>query len=225
MNEEGFGLVTRPSIVQQYYNHDANFFKVYVIGNDVMVFQRPSLPNLNHEQASGSSTTHRTCINASALQSVAFDSRFAYPTLAEFLINSTHDSDLFVCNSLSRIEDDVDYLVRKDSFGSAVCDGNQSGSDGSSSNSNRIRKRKPTANDLSTLSPGHVRRVQPPLTTIPDLVISPVATASITNPQQANIHNSLDSTSSIRQQDTMADNECTAITSDIPIGMFFSIYL
>jgi hypothetical protein len=35
-------------LVQQYHDHNERFYKVYVIGDDVMVFQRPSLPNIEY---------------------------------------------------------------------------------------------------------------------------------------------------------------------------------
>lgn len=55
-------------IIQQYHNHDNCFYKVYVIDTEVMVFRRPSLPNLSPE-----------------LRSIEFDSRYAYPTISDFL--------------------------------------------------------------------------------------------------------------------------------------------
>lgn len=39
--------MAKPCIVQQYYNHDGNFYKAYVIDQDVMVYKRSSLPNLD----------------------------------------------------------------------------------------------------------------------------------------------------------------------------------
>lgn len=98
--------MVRPCVVQQYYNHDANFFKVYVIDKEVMVFQRTSLPNLSipaeakHAECASSSSCKRsleddTCDNSKngasaakriALRSVEFDSRKHYPTIEDFLI-------------------------------------------------------------------------------------------------------------------------------------------
>jgi inositol-1,3,4-trisphosphate 5/6-kinase/inositol-tetrakisphosphate 1-kinase len=56
-------------LVQKFHNHGGYFLKVYVIDDDVMVFKRPSLPNLSSPQ----------------LRSIEFDSRFAYPTIDDFL--------------------------------------------------------------------------------------------------------------------------------------------
>ena len=64
-------LAKPPCIVQQYHDHDEVLYKVYVLGDDVTVFQRPSLPNLS-------------ALSGPALRSLAFDSRHAYPSLQDF---------------------------------------------------------------------------------------------------------------------------------------------
>ena len=136
----GLDLVRPPCIVQEYRDHDEIFYKVYVMGDEVMVFRRPSLPNLDalatqiqqkinrgvndqskdsnqsnssHNMASpmmchhnhGSSSDESKRENGShiprhehrminpvssserylGLRSVAFDSRFAYPTASDFI--------------------------------------------------------------------------------------------------------------------------------------------
>lgn len=68
---EGLSLVKFPCLIQQYYNHNAKLYKVYVIDKDVMVFERPSLPDL--------------VPNLSEMKSVAFDSSANYPTIQHFL--------------------------------------------------------------------------------------------------------------------------------------------
>lgn len=109
MSPEDIHLMVKPCVVQQYYNHDANFFKVYVIDKEVMVFQRTSLPNLSIAECSSSSsicsggasckrsldtngtsssdvdgeTKHRRL----TLRSVGFDSRKHYPTIEDFLVS------------------------------------------------------------------------------------------------------------------------------------------
>ena len=144
----GLDLVQPPCIVQEYRDHDEIFFKVYVMGDEVMVFRRPSLPNLdalalqiqqninhaandrllgrtelnsNHRitpmmcHNNGCSNDeskpenevghvprqeHRTIINPAAdgterylgLRSVAFDSRFAYPTASDFIDPNFNDA-------------------------------------------------------------------------------------------------------------------------------------
>ena len=75
-------MLSKPCIIQQYYNHNEKFFKVYVIDNDVMVYERSSLPNLYlHDD------------HHHVLKSVAFDSRQDYPTIKDFIssdINHIH---------------------------------------------------------------------------------------------------------------------------------------
>jgi hypothetical protein len=44
------GMLSLPCIIQQYYDHNEILFKVYVLGDDVMVFRRKSLPNLRVEK-------------------------------------------------------------------------------------------------------------------------------------------------------------------------------
>jgi len=67
-------LIDVPCVVQQYHDHDEALYKVYVIDQDVMVFQRHSLPNLHL----------RGAYTGSAMRSLAFDSRKNYPTYADF---------------------------------------------------------------------------------------------------------------------------------------------
>ena len=129
----GLDLVSPPCIVQEYRDHDEIFFKVYVMGDEVMVFRRPSLPNLDslaqkqrnsnreanvslrdrsqrivspmvsHHNGCSSdeskpengghiSSHEHSIINPVGcserylgLRSVAFDSRFAYPTACDFI--------------------------------------------------------------------------------------------------------------------------------------------
>lgn len=91
VSPSGFTMVTQPCIVQQYIDHDDNFFKVYVIGNDIMYYQRPSTPNL----------TNSTAISSSKLKSIFFDSRCMYPKLKDFMeIDNDNNSNNY---------DKVDY--------------------------------------------------------------------------------------------------------------------
>jgi inositol-1,3,4-trisphosphate 5/6-kinase/inositol-tetrakisphosphate 1-kinase len=76
VDAEGLSLVESPSIAQEYINHSGLFFKVYVIDHDVMVFQRPSLPDILAESCGEAAS--------SSVRSVVFDSRFAYPTVEDF---------------------------------------------------------------------------------------------------------------------------------------------
>ena len=63
--------VEYPCILQEYVNHNAEWFKVYVLGNHISVHQRPSLPDLPRD-----ATTNKSV--------VAFDSQLPYSTLRHF---------------------------------------------------------------------------------------------------------------------------------------------
>lgn len=83
MSLEGLSLVHCPCIIQEYWDHSATFYKVYVIDGDVMVYRRPSLPDIQQMSKKYS------------LRSVSFDSRYAYPTQEDFIIpNSKAESHL-----------------------------------------------------------------------------------------------------------------------------------
>ena len=71
------------SIIQEYVNHDATLFKVYVLGEQVFVYQRPSLPNLPPCQH----------IRTAAVGALKFDSQRPYPNLADFGIEEWVDED------------------------------------------------------------------------------------------------------------------------------------
>jgi hypothetical protein len=145
VNDEGFKFVNGSYLVQQYYNHDANFFKVYVIGSEVMVFQRPSLPNLSSDAVS----PHNE------MKSVAFDSRFAYPVLSDFVVTPScragqvHDYDSQEALSVVLSLDDRDPNEgERNRDNISICESTSPvGSPVSS------RKRKPSALDMLTSSP------------------------------------------------------------------------
>ena len=59
------------SLIQEYVNHDAILYKVYVLGDNIHVYERPSLPNLPH-----SYTTSKDLVE--------FDSQRPYPRLHDF---------------------------------------------------------------------------------------------------------------------------------------------
>lgn len=75
-------MIPQPCIVQQYYNHDEVLYKAYVIDEDVMVYRRPSLPDL--------SSSFR--IDGRKLRSLTFDSRYCYPKLENFLQDEADDN-------------------------------------------------------------------------------------------------------------------------------------
>lgn len=90
--------MTCPCVIQEYIDHNGSFCKVYVIDKEVMVFQRRSLPNLttiesrrgldpdNTSKISSLSSTV-SAVDSSKIphsRSVAFDSRYKYPTVEDF---------------------------------------------------------------------------------------------------------------------------------------------
>jgi inositol-1,3,4-trisphosphate 5/6-kinase/inositol-tetrakisphosphate 1-kinase len=64
------------SIIQEYINHNASLYKVYVLGKNVFVYERTSLPNLP--------PTDQMDI---AIDSLEFDSQRPYPRLNDFGIS------------------------------------------------------------------------------------------------------------------------------------------
>lgn len=64
-------------LLQEYANHDGVLYKVYVLGNNVHVYQRPSLPNLPSLYRDGVSEPHGPSY-------VDFDSQRPYPRLSAF---------------------------------------------------------------------------------------------------------------------------------------------
>ena len=68
-----------PCLLQEYINHNAILHKIYVLGDHVSVFERPSLPNL----PSRSDVGHDFC---------EFDSQRPYPTLEEFGLSEEQTS-------------------------------------------------------------------------------------------------------------------------------------
>jgi inositol-1,3,4-trisphosphate 5/6-kinase/inositol-tetrakisphosphate 1-kinase len=69
-------LSPRPTLLQEYANHGGMLFKVYALGDDVRVFQRPSLPDLPQGEYG--------LLDSSACTHVEFDSQKPYPKLSDF---------------------------------------------------------------------------------------------------------------------------------------------
>lgn len=96
MSSAGLSMVRGPCVIQQYHDHSGTFFKVYVIENEVMVYRRPSLPDLELHTALGvcsqddllGSSACNLLPNIPAVKSIVFDSRFAYPTIRDFLAST-----------------------------------------------------------------------------------------------------------------------------------------
>mmetsp|Transcript_16917 Transcript_16917/g.34811 ORF Transcript_16917/g.34811 Transcript_16917/m.34811 type:complete len:486 (-) Transcript_16917:91-1548(-) len=79
LNPSGLADVMLPCLLQAYENHGGVLFKVYVLGDYVRVFPRPSLPNLPE----GADFERR---------SLDFDSQKPYPTIREFKVVGSEPS-------------------------------------------------------------------------------------------------------------------------------------
>lgn len=129
VDPEGLSLVECPSVAQEYINHSGLFFKVYVIDQDVMVFQRPSLPDLVPDMT-------RDAAASTSVRSVAFDSRFAYPTVEDFYYSS---SGMQLCS-------DGEQSASSETSGSAAALDTRRRQD---------RRRKPRNEDLASHQKDH----------------------------------------------------------------------
>jgi inositol-1,3,4-trisphosphate 5/6-kinase/inositol-tetrakisphosphate 1-kinase len=78
LNSNGLKEIQSPCLLQEYANHDAILHKVYVLGDDVYVFQRSSLPNLPVGNNDNEEINY-----------VAFDSQAPYPKLSVFRPNDS----------------------------------------------------------------------------------------------------------------------------------------
>jgi len=74
LNPKGLVKIETPCILQEYANHCATLYKVYVLGDDIHVFSRPSLPDLP------SKPSELDLLNPY----VEFDSQRPYPKLVDF---------------------------------------------------------------------------------------------------------------------------------------------
>jgi inositol-1,3,4-trisphosphate 5/6-kinase/inositol-tetrakisphosphate 1-kinase len=82
LSEHGFADIPRPYVMQQYWNHGAILHKVYVIGEYVMMFQRPSLPDFFLARAGDEEGDISASSNAAHV--IPFDSRKPYPDLINY---------------------------------------------------------------------------------------------------------------------------------------------
>jgi hypothetical protein len=67
-------------VVTEYRDHGGRLFKVYVIDEDVLAFERSSLPDIE-DLACQLHGSEKVIVGA---RSIVFDSRHAYPTRADF---------------------------------------------------------------------------------------------------------------------------------------------
>jgi len=82
LGRKGLKRLQFPCILQEYSNHDAILFKVYVLGDEVFLFERPSLPNLPQGEKE---------IDVVGSY-VEFDSQQPYPKLSDF-VRTSHSAE------------------------------------------------------------------------------------------------------------------------------------
>ena len=89
LKESALTKLPAKSIVQEFVNHDATLYKVYVLGDFVNVYKRHSLPNLPAD------------LSKATVDLVEFDSQRPYPKLKDFGLNVDDSSDSSNINSNS----------------------------------------------------------------------------------------------------------------------------
>mmetsp|Transcript_27395 Transcript_27395/g.48519 ORF Transcript_27395/g.48519 Transcript_27395/m.48519 type:complete len:586 (-) Transcript_27395:602-2359(-) len=97
MQESAFVKLPSKSIVQEFVNHDATLFKVYVMGDYVSVYERHSLPNLPDD------------LSPLSVDLVDFDSQRPYPKLKDFGLDIETIND----SSISSASDHVPVTVEE----------------------------------------------------------------------------------------------------------------
>lgn len=98
-----------PCLLQEYVNHDAVLYKVYVLGNNVRVYQRPSLPNLpEHFKIAAENGD----INESPSY-VDFDSQRPYPRLSAFGLSEGREHQGRPTYSVTVTTEEVQPIVEK----------------------------------------------------------------------------------------------------------------
>jgi len=81
LHESALMKLPPKSIVQEFVNHDATLYKVYVLGDFVNVYKRHSLPNLPAD------------LSEATVDLVEFDSQRPYPKLKDFGMDIEDNSD------------------------------------------------------------------------------------------------------------------------------------
>lgn len=92
--------LTSRSIIQEYVNHNAALYKVYVLGDRVYVYERSSLPNLPS-----------TDEIETAVDSLEFDSQRPYPCIQDFGIQSHQQALSTHATTVSVTSDEVRPIV------------------------------------------------------------------------------------------------------------------
>jgi len=89
LHESALTKLPPKSIVQEFVNHDATLYKVYVLGDFVNVYKRHSLPNLPSD------------LSEATVDLVEFDSQRPYPKLKDFGIGIEDNID---CSNISLLQ-------------------------------------------------------------------------------------------------------------------------
>ncbi|CAN0300819.1 unnamed protein product [Discosporangium mesarthrocarpum] len=104
-DESGLADITAPIVVQEHCNHNAKLYKVCVVGDEVRVCERPSLPNLppgltgsftfdsqkpypTLEQVKAASAAHRTAAMAASTKVADCSTPEAEPTIPPLPLGS-----------------------------------------------------------------------------------------------------------------------------------------
>ncbi|GMH54866.1 hypothetical protein TrRE_jg7120, partial [Triparma retinervis] len=111
LRAEGMGSLTLPCLLQEYENHGGVLFKVYVLGGNVRVFSRPSLPDL-------------TAGKVYERDKVDFDSQKPYPGIEDFGVSGGRGGGqpqrkprMLTISEVKPIADDIRRTVGLDLFG------------------------------------------------------------------------------------------------------------
>ena len=109
LHESALSKLPPKSIVQEFVNHDATLYKVYVLGDLVNVYKRHSLPNLPSD------------LSEVTKDMVEFDSQRPYPKLKDFGIDIAETSDCNLCRNtdFAVTEEEITPVVEvlKEAFG------------------------------------------------------------------------------------------------------------
>ena len=87
LKESALSKLPPRSIVQEFVNHDATLYKVYVLGDFVSVYERHSLPNLPAD------------LSNATVDLVEFDSQRPYPKLKDFGLDVVEVNNNNTCTS------------------------------------------------------------------------------------------------------------------------------
>mmetsp|Transcript_28264 Transcript_28264/g.40997 ORF Transcript_28264/g.40997 Transcript_28264/m.40997 type:complete len:666 (+) Transcript_28264:667-2664(+) len=114
LGRSGLNYISHPCLLQEYANHGGTLFKVYVLGDAVRVFARPSLPDLptGDRHAAVTSSGGYVEKNTSDCECyVEFDSQRPYPRLSDF---GMVDEDMEMHNNRTSNRKSCDLFVSID---------------------------------------------------------------------------------------------------------------